>query len=79
MTAVNGAWLLLALLAGTVQVGLLARAARQPLLLIGFLPRLLLVTAVLGSAAWAGHLPAAAAGWLCGFAVAGLWLWWRWG
>lgn len=69
----NG-WLfaLLGALVGAVQAGLLARTVGihpQPVLT---LLRLVLVGGVLLLSALAGHLVAGAAGWLTGFAVAGM-------
>ena len=55
------------LLAGALQVGLLARDARHPG--VSFFPvRLALVAGVLLLAASTGHLLAGAAGWAIGFA-----------
>lgn len=56
--------------AGVVQAGLLARASSRGPHPLGLLGRLLLVAAVLLLAARAGHLLAAAGGWLLGFGVA---------
>lgn len=64
-------------LAGAVQTHLLARSTRKGPGIFSFAIRLLLVGAVLLTAAWSGQLVAATAGWILGFA-AGLAIQVRW-
>jgi hypothetical protein len=59
-------------LAGMAQSGLLARASRSGPAPVSIFARLLLVGAVLFLAARAGHLASATAGWMAGFAAAGV-------
>jgi hypothetical protein len=59
-------------LAGMAQARLLARSARSRTGAVSIFARLLLVGAVLLPAARAGHLASGTAGWMAGFAAAGV-------
>lgn len=75
----SGIFAIAGLAVGIAQAGLLARAAAHGPHPLGLLVRVGLVASVLVVAAVSGHLLAAAAGWLLGFAAAVVVARRRWG